>query len=60
MELNMVATMIRQPSESLLRSQIREREAAERTVAELEKKGQTGLSIEEVETFLRALSFLRD
>jgi hypothetical protein len=56
----MVATMIRQPSESLLRSQVREREGAERTVAELEKKGQTGLSIEEVETFLRALSFLRD
>jgi hypothetical protein len=56
----MVATMIRQPSESLLLSQKREREAAERTVAELEKKGQTGLSIEEVETFLRALSFLRD
>jgi hypothetical protein len=56
----MDATLTRQPSESLMRSRVREREAAERTVAELEKKGQTGLSIEEVETFLRALSFLRD
>ena len=56
----MEAILTRQPSESLLRSRRLEKEAAERTVSELEKKGQTGLSIEEVETFLRALSFLRD
>ncbi len=44
----------------LSRSQIRARQLAEKTVAELEKKGQTGLTIEEVELFLRALAALRD
>ena len=41
-------------------SQIREREAAEKTITELEEKGQTiGLSIVEVEIFLRALAVSR-
>jgi hypothetical protein len=43
----------------LSRSQIRARKLAEKTVAELEKKGQTGLTIEEVELFLRAMSALK-
>ncbi len=44
----------------LSRSQMRARQLAEKTVAELEKKGQTGLTIDEVELFLRALAALRD
>jgi hypothetical protein len=41
-------------------SQIREVEAAERTITELEKKGHTiGLRINEVEIFLRALAVSR-
>jgi hypothetical protein len=42
-------------------SKIRERGFAERTIGELEKKGQTvGLSLKEVEIFLRALAVLRE
>ncbi len=41
------------------RSQMAARKLAEKTVAELEKKGQSGLTIEEVELFLRALAALK-
>jgi hypothetical protein len=44
----------------LSRSQIRARKLAEKTVAELEKKGQTGVTIAEVELFLRAMAALRN
>jgi hypothetical protein len=43
----------------LSRSQLHARRLAEKTVAELERKGQTGLTIDEVELFLRALAALK-
>ena len=44
---------------SISSSQLKARALAQKTVAELEKKGQVGLTIEEVELFLRALAALR-
>ena len=45
---------------SISRSQLKARELARKTVTELERKGQTGLTIEEIELFLRALAALRE
>ncbi len=41
---------------AISRSQLKARASAQKTVAELEKKGQAGLTIEEIELFLRALA----
>jgi hypothetical protein len=42
-------------------SQIRQRELAEQTIARLEQNGETtGLSLEEVEQFLKALAVIRE
>lgn len=45
---------------SISRSQLKARELARKTVTELERKGQTGLTIEEIELFLRALAALKE
>lgn len=42
--------------QSISRSQLKARELARKTVTELELKGQSGLTIEEIELFLRALA----
>ena len=44
---------------SISRSQLKARELARKTVVELERKGQAGLTIDEIEIFLRALAALK-
>ena len=46
-------------SHQVLHSETGERETARQTIADLEIKGKTGVSIEEVEIFLKALAILR-